>query len=465
MIFSTSVFVLAFLPIFLTVYFLTPWRARSFVILAASYLFYGWWRVEYLLLIFAVSMVSYLLAEVTFRVANQRLRKSALIAGLVFDLGALGYFKYANFFVDSLNGFLTFQGSDALSFYEVLLPIGISFHTFQSISYLIDVYRRDTKPARNVIDFLAFGAMFPQLIAGPVLRYKDVAEQFVSREVSFAKFTAGVYRFAIGLAMKVLVADSIAPLADRLFALSHPTFIESWLGALAYTFQLFFDFAGYSAMAIGLALMMGFRFMENFDAPYISRSITEFWKRWHISLSTWLRDYLYIPLGGNRRGAGRTYINLIVVMVLGGFWHGANVTFIIWGAWHGMLMAVERAMGSKGRDTVWPTAIALPLTFLFVVLGWVVFRAPDISSALAFYGGMIGLNGFAISPDIMWQLRGSEFLMLGLAVTISFWPAIAPRMRLQWSSGAQAVICSTLLLLAVTKMAADTASPFLYFQF
>lgn len=465
MIFSTSIFIFGFLPLFLTIYFLSPWRARSFVILAASYAFYGWWRVEYLLLIFAISMVSYIMAGATYRWTNQRFRKAALVAGLAFDLGALGYFKYANFFADNVDGILRFAGSDGLSLPEVLLPIGISFHTFQSISYLVDVYRKDTKPARNVIDFLAFGAMFPQLIAGPVLRYKDVADQFVSRDISFEKFTAGTYRFVTGLAMKVLVADSIAPLADRMFALPEPSFLESWLGAIAYTFQLFFDFAGYSAMAIGMALMMGFRFMENFNAPYIARSITEFWKRWHISLSTWLRDYLYIPLGGNKHGARRTYINLILTMLLGGLWHGANFTFLVWGAWHGVIMAIERALGSKDRDTVWPKAIALPFTFLLVVLGWVVFRATDLTAAFNFYYGMAGFNGFAISADMAWQLHSSELLVLVLAIFISFWPALRHRPVLVIHPALAAAGYTTLLLLSVTKLVADASSPFLYFQF
>lgn len=464
MIFSTSIFVFGFLPLFLAIYYLTPWRAKSFVILVASYVFYGWWRVEYLLLIFAVSIVTYVLAQATVRWTDDKWRRGALIAGLVFDLGALAYFKYANFFVDSMNGILQFAGAGSLSLYEILLPIGISFHTFQSISYLVDVYRRDTPPARNVIDFLAFGAMFPQLIAGPVLRYKDVAQQFISREISLDRFTQGMYRFITGLAMKVLIADGIAPLSDRMFALENPTFVEAWLGALAYTFQLYFDFAGYSAMAIGMGLMMGFRFIENFNAPYIARSITEFWKRWHISLSTWLRDYLYIPMGGNRRGRRQTNINLILTMVLGGLWHGANFTFIIWGFWHGMIMAFERAMGSKDRETVWPRPIALPLTFFLVVIGWVIFRAPDVATAMSFYFAMAGGNGFSVSPNIAWQLRISEFVWLGLAMALCFGPS-ARRARMHLGPSMVAAGYVVLLLVAVTKMAANGSSPFLYFQF
>lgn len=463
MIFSTSVFLLLFLPAFLGVYFLTPWRFRSLVILLASYLFYGWWRAEYLLLIFGVSLVSYLAAGYTTRTRSQKRRKAALVLGVGFDLGALGYFKYANFFADNLDGILRFAGGEGLSLPEVLLPIGISFHTFQSISYLVDVYRRDVPPARSIIDFLAFGAMFPQLIAGPVLRYKDVAAQFLHRDITLEKFTAGVYRFTLGLAMKVLVADTIAPLADRVFAHPNPTMAEAWLGALAYTYQLFFDFAGYSAMAIGLGLMMGFQFIENFNAPYISRSITEFWKRWHISLSTWLRDYLYVPLGGNRMGSRRTYINLVITMVLGGLWHGANYTFVVWGAWHGGIMAIERAMGSKSRTTVWPAAIAWPLTFLLVILGWVVFRSADIETALGFYAGMFGANGLTLGADLSWQIRPSELSVLGLAALLCALPAFGQKARIGPRLGV--LVYPVLLILSVTKLAADSYSPFLYFQF
>lgn len=466
MIFSTSIFVFAFLPAFLAIYYLTPWRAKSYVILAASYFFYGWWRVEYLALIFAMSLVSYIAAEVTVRSKNERVRKRALWVGVSFDLAALAYFKYTTFILGNVNGILTFAGGDGIDVIDVLLPIGISFHTFQSISYVIDIYRRDAPPARHIVDFLAFGALFPQLIAGPVLRYKDLAAQFANRVHSLETFTQGVYRFTIGLAMKVLIADPIAPLADRMFALSDPSLSEAWLGALAYTIQLFFDFAGYSTMAIGLGLMLGFRFIENFNHPYIARSITEFWQRWHISLSTWLRDYLYIPLGGNRGGSVKTYRNLLLTMVLGGLWHGANWTFILWGIWHGGIMALERALGSKGRATVYPSAIALPLTFGLVIIGWVMFRAPDVATAFGMYGGMFGANGLPIRPEALWQIQPSELAVLALGLAICF----APLARLTppaWvsSPAVKAVGMALLLLLATTRMAAQSYSPFLYFQF
>ena len=468
MIFSTNLFVFLFLPAFLCIYYLTPWRWKSVVVLAASYIFYGWWRVEYLLLIFLMSTFSYYMAHASITLSSQVRRKRAMIIGVSADLACLGYFKYANFFADNADAALKMTGHEGFQIAAVLLPIGISFHTFQSISYVVDVYRKDAPPARRLVDFLAFGALFPQLIAGPVLRYKDLSEQFVVRVHSLELFSAGVKRFFLGLAMKVLVADSVSPLADRMFALSAPTVFESWLGALAYTFQLFFDFAGYSAMAIGLGMMIGFRFIENFNAPYTSRSITEFWQRWHISLSTWLRDYLYIPLGGNRKGARRTYVNLVLTMVLGGFWHGSNWTFIIWGIWHGGWMAIERAMGGKNKDTVWPKRIALPFTFFLVVLGWVIFRAPDVASAFVMYKGMFGGNGLFITSEVAWQIQTSELVVLVIAALLCF----ARLYNLAWLSwlSKPAPWLSTLFyviltVLAVSRMASQSYSPFLYFQF
>jgi alginate O-acetyltransferase complex protein AlgI len=462
-IFSTSIFVFLFLPAFLLVYYLTPFRGRSAIILVASYIFYGWWRVDFVLVLLAVSLVSYICAEITVRTGAPHIRKAALWAGVGFDLAVLGVFKYTGFLVSNINQLIDFTDLPTLTLPAIILPIGISFHTFQSISYVIDVYRKDARPARTLIDFLAFGALFPQLIAGPILRYKDVAKQFSHRIHSLEKFSRGVRQFIIGLAMKVLIADTLAPLSDMMFALEAPSLIESWLGALAYTFQLFFDFAGYSTMAIGIGLMIGFELLENFNRPYISHSITEFWQRWHISLSRWLRDYLYIPIGGNRHGSRRTYVNLIATMVLGGFWHGANWTFVIWGAWHGGLMAIERAMGVKRRASVWPSAIALPLTFLLVVIGWVIFRAPSVSVALGFYQGMIGLSGFDIRSEIYWQIEWSACAMLLIAAGLAFMPAdIASRPIKPYLVTA---IHSLLLVLTVSKMMAQTYSPFLYFQF
>ena len=288
--------------------------------------------------------------------------------GVAGNLVTLGIFKYFNFGIDSLNAVLNASGINSIEALRFILPIGISFHIFQCISFLIDIYRKDAVPPKRVIDFLAFMTLFPQLIAGPVLRYKDLADQFIARTHTLDKFSLGAYRFMTGFAKKVLIADTVADLVDKTFSLNDPSTADAWLGALAYAVQLYFDFSGYSDMAIGLGMMMGFRFIENFNHPYISRSITEFWKRWHISLSTWLRDYLYIPLGGNRKGPVRTYINLFVTMLLGGFWHGANWTFILWGAFHGGILAAERALKRDTETTFAPSLKSILLLPLQLIL-------------------------------------------------------------------------------------------------
>jgi alginate O-acetyltransferase complex protein AlgI len=471
MVFSSNVFLFLFLPLFLAAYYLTPLRLRSYTILLGSYAFYGWWRVDYLLLVFAISVWSYYASLQIAKATTPPRAKLWMILGIAGDLGSLVYFKYFNFLVENISAALTLSGGAPLELWKVILPIGISFHVFQSVSYVIDVYRKDAPPARHLVDFLAFTSLFPQLIAGPVLRYKDLADQFTSRVHSWALFNEGSRRFAIGFAKKVLIADTLAPLVSNMFALPNPTAAEAWLGALAYTLQLYFDFSAYSHMAIGLGLMMGFRFMENFNDPYISCSITEFWRRWHISLSTWLRDYLYIPLGGNRRGPVRTYINLVLTMVLGGIWHGANWTFVIWGAWHGGLMAIERYLGSKNaKGSVYPALLAWPLTMLFVVLGWVMFRAPDVHTALVFYAGMFGGNGWALSDAALWQVQ--QFLLATLvlagllAVGVPHWRARVGGHTVRyapdwWLDRALPI----LFVLAVFKLSAQSYSPFLYFQF
>lgn len=458
MVFSTPMFVFGFLPVFLAAYYTLPRAARNWLILLASTVFYAWWRADALIVLYAIAGGSYVAGAVATRARRQRVKTWAVRIGVTFNLAILAWFKYTTFLLGNLN---TALGGDALTVPEIILPIGLSFLAFQSISYIIDVARGDAPPAKKLSDFLAFSSLFPQLIAGPVLRYKDLAHQFEERTHSLALFSRGLRRFVEGLAMKLLIADSVAPLADRMFSLGAPTMAEAWLGAVAYAIQLLFDFAGYSAMAIGLGLMIGFRFPENFDAPYISRSITEFWRRWHISLSRWLRDYLYVPLGGNRGGKARTYRNLLLTMVLGGIWHGANWTFVIWGIWHGGLMAIERALGAKTRETVWPRAIAWPLTMLFVILGWVVFRAETLGQAMSMYLGMTGFNGLAMRPELITLTAPTEvlFLLAGMALSV------VPRAALSRLSLAPVAQSAALSALCFVVLQARTDSPFLYFQF
>jgi alginate O-acetyltransferase complex protein AlgI len=465
MIFSSSIFVFGFLPLFLILYYSVPNAGRSAIILIGSYAFYGWWRLDYLAVVFGMSLISYLAANAAHNTSSARVKTWVVRGGVIFDLLILGYFKYTMFAMSGLSDLSVAFGGADITVPAIILPIGISFHTFQSISYIIDVARKDAPPARNLVDFLAFGSLFPQLIAGPVLRYKDLADQFENRTHTATIFVAGIGRFAQGLAMKLLIADNVAPLVDRVFGRASPTGAEAWLGALAYSIQLFFDFAGYSAMAIGLGLMIGFRFVENFDAPYTSRSITEFWRRWHISLSQWLRDYLYLPLGGNRRGTTRTYLNLTLTMVLGGLWHGANWTFLIWGAWHGFWLAVERALGAKARGGVWPYLLAWPLTMILVMIGWVMFRATNVSEAMDIYLGMVGHNGWAFSIATKWQIQPTEIaaLMTGCVISVmgnyfATWVRRTPdALRLTSNFALMCTACIALM--------AQTHSPFLYFQF
>jgi alginate O-acetyltransferase complex protein AlgI len=472
MIFTTALFVFAFLPIFLGVYYLLPFRFRSAWILAGSWVFYGWWRVDFLFLLVAMTMWNYAMGRVVSRrwELDEANARRGLVAGTVLNLGVLGYFKYFNFGVESLNGILSVAGVSQIHVWSVVLPIGISFYTFQATSYLVDVYRGDCPPAARYVDLGAYISLFPQLIAGPIIRYKDLRDQLSHRRHSLERFSRGAVRFMGGFCKKVLIADTVATIADAVFAMQAPHFVDAWLGAAAYTVQLYFDFSGYSDMAIGLGLMMGFRFPENFDFPYISRSITEFWRRWHISLSTWLRDYLYIPLGGNRKGVRRTYVNLMTVMVLGGLWHGAAWTFVLWGAWHGAFLAAERAFrGSRLANRV-PKLVGVLGTMLVVIAGWVTFRAANLGQALAVYRGMLGINGFALSGGLSWQLPTFALATLSLAWGYTF---LEPRIaraaqeepggerRVVWAYGA--VI--PLFLLGVAKVLADSYSPFLYFQF
>ena len=475
MVFSSETFLFLFLPLFLALYYLTPFRFRSALILAGSYLFYGWWRFDFLLLLFLTTVWAYGLGHMIY--VNRGTQRATLYCtiGVTGCLMVLGVFKYLNFFIDS---FAALLGTDAAGLdihWRLILPIGVSFYVFHSISYLVDVYRGDAKPPRSFFDFAAFIALFPQLVAGPILRFKDLAHQFEHRTHTPELFADGMARFTIGLGKKVLIADSIAPLADLAFATPDPTAPVAWLGGIAYMLQLYFDFSGYSDMAVGLGKMMGFRFHDNFDAPYTSGSITEFWRRWHISLSVWLRDYLYIPLGGNRLGEGRTYINLMLVMVLGGLWHGANWTFVLWGLWHGGWLAYERWSGlARAPKTAW----AIGRTLLVVLIGWVAFRSVDFGHAVGFYGAMLGTNGFAVPFDIAIQITRESLVVGCLAIVIA---GLEPRLRdlsqrhyyVPRPDGTLAVtdtlvpvlVTTAIFVLCLMRLAEQSFSPFLYFQF
>jgi alginate O-acetyltransferase complex protein AlgI len=473
MIFASFEFLCLFLPLFFAVYFLTPFRYRNWPILILSWAFYAWWRVDFLGLLVACTVFTFLTVRAMDRVGPRTRAGNWLLAlGLVGNLGVLAYFKYANFGVGAFNDMRSAFGLAPLGWTEIILPIGLSFYVLQSVSYLVDVWRGDVPASRSFINYAAYKAIFSQLIAGPIVRYAEIADELKSRPQTLAQFGLGARRFMIGFAMKVCLADTVALVADAAFALPSPSLADAWTGAVAYTLQLYFDFAGYSAMAIGLALMMGFHFPENFNYPYLSGSIQAFWQRWHMTLSRFLRDYLYISLGGNRRGSFRTYLNLLLTMVIGGFWHGANWTFIIWGLWHGGLLAAHRAWRAAGNGPM-PFIVGNMLTMLAAIIGWVVFRAHDMQNAGTMYGGMLGLNGTALSDGLAWQVTPDQWWTIVIAIMIVYLPlagdrlpflrrpeAMDPISRALWVIGPLAGF-----LLGVVLLYSRAAVPFLYFQF
>jgi alginate O-acetyltransferase complex protein AlgI len=464
MVFSSNLFLFLYLPLFLVFYYITPWRFKSALILVFSYAFYAWWRPDFLFLLMAVSLGSYAFALAIDACQDAIKRYRLLFVGVALNLTTLAYFKYANFGVDSFNAGIVALGFTPMSWTPVLLPIGLSFYIFHAISYLVDIYRKEAPPARNVIDFAAFIALYPHLVAGPVLRYHLLAEQFRSRVHSLGNFATGCQVFMLGFCQKVLIADSVAPLADAAFGASSPSFLDAWVGITAYTLQLFFDFSGYSSMAIGLALMIGFKFPENFNDPYLSGSITEFWQRWHMSLSSWLREYLYIPLGGNRKGPRRMYINLFLTMLLGGLWHGANWTFVVWGAWHGAILAIERYCKDHFKFAPLPRWLLVLQTMQLVMIGWVFFRAHNMSEAIRMLKAMFGLSGtdfMSFSSAVSWQITTDRVVMLFVGAALVY---LLPTIR-KYKNTPIRWLTIPLFVWAVATLSAQSFTPFLYFQF
>ncbi len=473
MIFASFEFVFLFLPIYFAAYFLTPEKWRNWPVLLLSWAFYAWWRIDFLGLLIGVTLFTFLVARSMDAVGVKSRKGHALfVIGIVANLSVLGYFKYANFGVATFNDLVRDLGFQPVAWTEILLPIGLSFYVLQSVSYLVDLYRGTVPVSRNFVIYATYKAVFSQLIAGPIVRYAEIQQDLHHRRHSLAIFGAGARRFMIGFIMKVALADTLSPMVDVIFQHPNPTLLEAWAGAIAYTLQLFFDFAGYSAMAIGLALMCGFHFPENFNHPYLSGNIQDFWNRWHITLGRFLRDYLYIPLGGNRRGAGRTYWNLFLTMVIGGLWHGANWTFILWGAWHGGMLAVHR-LWRHSTEMRLPFFIANPLLMLCIVIGWVTFRAPSIEGTFGMYRGMLGLNGHGLTDAIAWQIMPDQWWMVLIAAIAVYLPLIAARSplcrppeengpfwRMAW-----AVAPFLGFLLSLVLLYSRAAVPFLYFQF
>ncbi len=382
MVFSSPIFLFLFLPITLGVYFVLPKRARNIWLLAASLVFYGWGEPKFLAVMLASIVCNFLLALWIARLADRRHARLVLALAVTVNIGLLVAFKYTDFIVQSLNAGLGALAVPPLTVPAIALPIGISFFTFHALSYVIDVYRGDARALRNPFDMGLYISLFSQLIAGPIIRYHDIAAQLQERSVTRSLFARGVRRFIVGLGKKVLIANTLAVSADLIFTIpgDQLTMGLAWLGVLCYALQIYFDFSGYSDMAIGLGLMFGFRFLENFNYPYISQSLTEFWRRWHISLSNWFRDYLYIPLGGNRVAPWRVYLNLVIVFFLCGLWHGASWNFVVWGLFHGTFLVIER-MGLARRMAEWHQPFRHVYAMLVVLVSWVFFRADSLPAA------------------------------------------------------------------------------------
>ena len=441
MVFSSHIFIFYFLPLVLLVYYNLPYRWRNAFLTLASYLFYGWWKPWFVLLMMTTTVLDYTWGRIIASPgASRRTRLLAVVACCVTNLGLLGFFKYYMFSAESLNYLLALVGQPTFKVLHVVLPIGISFYTFHTMSYVIDLYRGTAKPARSFSDFSCFVSMFPDLVAGPIIRYHTIADQLAYREHTVPKFASGVSIFILGLAKKVLLANPMGLVADAVFGAAAPGALDAWFGVLAYALQIYFD------MAVGLGRMLGFELLKNFNAPYLAESITDVWRRWHISLSTFLRDYLYIPLGGNRKGQLRTFGNLAVVMLLGGLWHGAKWNFLAWGAFHGTLLGYERLRGKQSLyGRLWrPARIAI--TFVLMLFSWVLFRAADLTAGSDLY-----------TP---WHLA-----IMGLGLVLVWQPVQAfdwVERPLLWRRVALLV---PLLVLALIIMVSQAFNPFLYFQF
>lgn len=460
MIFASLEFLTIFLPAFLLLYAVTPTPARNLVLLLASWLFYGWWNPTFLLLFIALTILAWAGGLLLARL--HRRRRAALACLIVFNLSVLAWFKYANIVVDTAAGML---GQTGFVWRHVVLPIGLSFTVLQAISYFVDVYRGRFPAERRLLDFATYLAMFGHLVAGPIIRYDWIRTRLAHRALRWDRFCAGARRFMTGLVMKVLVADTLAPVAAQVFGSTRPSLVDAWLGCLAYTLQLYFDFAGYSAMAIGIGLMLGFRFPENFRRPYLARDLAQFWRRWHISLSSWLRDYLYIPLGGSRKGLARTCINLLITMAIGGLWHGADSwNFLYWGMLHGAGLAVLRLWRSTGWRL--PALLAHVLTLVFVMLGWTLFRSPDASVAQDMLAGQLGLHQAGMSETLHNLMRVPVLLafFFGLLWVVEPWTRLR-LVRGPLMAGLRHLALTVGFLLAFALVAARGATPFLYFQF
>ncbi|MBR1907827.1 MBOAT family protein [bacterium] len=469
MLFSSMTFIYLFLPILCLIHFLTKKEFHNFILLIASIIFYAWGEPKYLAIMLLTITINYFGALSVEKFQN--FKKPFLILTILINLSFLFYFKYFNFILDNFNKLF----SANINIIDIIMPIGISFYTFQALSYVIDVYRGEVKAQRDFYKLALYICLFPQLIAGPIIKYHDIAAQIDSREVNFEKVNLGVKRFIIGLSKKMLIANTMGAIADKIFTQDPHTFTHSiaWLGSAAYTFQIYFDFSGYSDMAIGLGLIFGFRFMENFNYPYISKSMTEFWRRWHISLSTWFKQYVYISLGGNRQGKIKTLRNLGIVFLLTGIWHGAAWNFIAWGVWNGFFIIFEKILNVKEFEqkhhSKWIYFLQHIYCILIFVIGWVIFRADSMNYAWDYLMNMLGvlkINTEQIAYNMQYYVDTIEIITFIFAILCCtpIFKNIAENKN-PFVKIAVNILLLMIFFLSTASIASDTYNPFIYFRF
>ena len=470
MVFSSVFFLFRFLPLFFLLYFLVPGRGKNVILFLGSLFFYAWGEPVYVLLMLFSTVADYVNGQLIWRYRGKKKAKIFLITSVCINLFILCFFKYADFLIQSVNG-LT---GASLPLLNLPLPIGISFYTFQTMSYTIDVYRGDTKVQRNILDFGVYVTMFPQLIAGPIVKYRSVEENLHRRKTDIFAISHGSKRFVIGLAKKVLLANTIGELWADISAMEFGdlSVLTAWIGVLAFAFQIYFDFSGYSDMAIGLGEIMGFHFPENFNYPYISGSVTEFWRRWHISLGSWFREYVYIPLGGNRKGIPRQLFNILVVWILTGIWHGAGWNFLFWGLWFGLLLMMEKLFLGKLLQSL-PKGIGILYNAVAVLLGWVLFALDTPAGIIRYLSAMFGAGGNLVDRQGLYLL--GEYIVLFIIAVIAATPLPGRLAGGLDKSGSgwgialyrlgEKVIPALLLLLSIAGIVDATFNPFLYFRF
>ena len=481
MVFSSFVFLLVFLPLVLAIYYICPDKLRNLVLFIASLIFYAWGEPVYVLIMLFSTVFDYTngrLIENFQNKKNDKMAKTVLVIDLVGNLCILGFFKYTDFAIGTVNSIF----GTGISLLHIALPIGISFYTFQTMSYTIDVYKGVVPAQKNILNFGTYVVLFPQLIAGPIVQYKTIGQELESRKVGVNDFADGAYRFTMGLAKKVIFSNQIGALWNTIAVTGELTTATAWLGAFAFTLHIYFDFSGYSDMAIGLGRMFGFHFLENFDHPYMSKSITEFWRRWHISLGSWFREYVYIPLGGNRHGLAKQIRNLLIVWMLTGLWHGASWNFVAWGLYYGILLIIEKLFLLKKMEK-WPGVIKHIYTMVIVVFGWFIFAIPDIAKPVEYLKAMFGIGVSGINGDF-WCYVSTNIVLIIILIICSIdhksWLTKNKYLNrvYRWYNGwtidnggktgsavAKTIVMVMVLLISFAFLVGGSYNPFLYFRF